>query len=134
MSSFPKTELQIVALAEQMVAGYTSHAADFPSVTVADLTAALTAYRNQRQTQEDADSQAKIATATKSDKLDALITLMKNDLKVSEVDTTAAPEKLAEIGWGPKSSLLRLRCRAYLPNCILYMNLRAQSALSGQSL
>ena len=28
---------------------------------------------------------------------------MKNDLKLSEVDTTADPTKLTQIGWGPKS-------------------------------
>ncbi len=105
MPKFPTKENDVVALAEQMVAGYTAHGADFPSVTVADLTTALTAYKNQKQTQENADGQAQIATATKDEKLDELVSLMKNDLKVSEVDVTSDPEKLVEIGWAPGNSL-----------------------------
>jgi hypothetical protein len=102
MPKFPKTEAEVVALAEAMIAGYTAHAADFPSVTVAGLSTALTNYKNQRQTQEDKRGQAQIATVTKDEKLDALEELMKNDLKLSEVDVTSDPEKLYEIGWGPR--------------------------------
>ena len=91
------------ALAEAMVAGYTAHAADFPSVTVATLSTALSNYKNQRTSQENARSQAQIATVTKDEKLDVLVELMKNDLKISEVDVTDDPEKLTEIGWAPKA-------------------------------
>jgi hypothetical protein len=101
MPTFPRTEAEVVALAETMIAGYTAHGADFPSVTVADLQAALTSYQTDKNGQEDAKAQAKIATETKSDTLEALIELMKNDLKLSEVDVAEDPEKLAEIGWGP---------------------------------
>jgi hypothetical protein len=103
MPKFPKTEAEVVALAETMIAGLTAHAADFPSVTVADLTTALTSYKNQRQTQENAKSQAQIATVIKDEKLETLVELMKNDLKLSEVDVTDDHEKLTEIGWGPKA-------------------------------
>ena len=103
MPKFPKTEAEVVALAETMIAGLTAHAADFPSVTVATLSTALTNYKNQRQTQEDKRSQAQIATVTKDDKLEVLTELMKNDLKLSEVDVASDPEKLTEIGWGPKT-------------------------------
>jgi len=103
MPKFPKTEAEVVALAETMVAGLTAHGADFPSVTVATLSTALTNYKNQRQTQENAKSQAQIATVTKDDRLDMLVELMKNDLKLSEVDVADDPEKLTEIGWGPRS-------------------------------
>jgi hypothetical protein len=102
MPQFPKTEAEVVALAETMVAGLTTHAADFPSVTVADLSTALTNYKSQRQTQDNARSQAQIATVTKDDKLDALVELMKNDLKLSQVDVINDPQKLTEIGWGPR--------------------------------
>jgi hypothetical protein len=100
---FPKTESDIATLAELMVAGYTAHAADFPSVTPADLTTALTDYTNQRNSLENAKGQAKIAVVAKEDKLDALVELMRNDLKLSEVDVANDPEKLAEIGWGPRN-------------------------------
>jgi hypothetical protein len=103
MPKFPKTEAEVVALADAMIAGYTAHAADFPSVTVAQLSTALSNYKNQRQTQEDKRSQAQIATVTKDERLELLTELMKNDLKLSEVDVTDDPEKLYEIGWGPKA-------------------------------
>ncbi len=103
MPVFPKKEADIVALAETMVAGFTTYAADFPSVTVADLSTALTNYKSQRQSQENAKSQSQIATVTKEEKLDVLVELMKNDLKLSEVDTTDDPAKLTEIGWAPKA-------------------------------
>jgi hypothetical protein len=103
MATFPKAENDIVALADTMAAGFTAHAADFPSVVPADLTAAITAYKTNRTTQDAAIATAKVATATKDDKLGTLMATMKNCLKLSEVDTAAAPEKLAEIGWGPKA-------------------------------
>jgi hypothetical protein len=103
MAAFPKRENDIIALADAMVAGYTAHGADFPSVTVATLSTALTNYKSQRSTQESAEGQAQIATVTKDEKLEALVELMKSDLKVSEVDTVSDPEKLYEIGWGPRS-------------------------------
>jgi hypothetical protein len=107
MSSFPRNELEIVALAEQMIAGYTTHPADFPSIEPAveltALQAALTNLQNLKQNQENAISQAQIATATKGAALVELVRAMKSDLKLSEVDTVTNPEKLTEIGWGPKS-------------------------------
>ena len=103
MPKFPKSEADVVELAQLMVAGYTAHAADFPSVTVADLSTALTNYTTQRNTQENARSQSQIATVTKDEKLDKLVELMRNDLKLSEVDVAADPEKLTEIGWGPRN-------------------------------
>jgi hypothetical protein len=103
MATFPKAENDIVALADTMAAGFSAHAADFPSVTPADLTAALTAYKTNRATQDAAVATARVATASKDGKLDALVSMMKNCLKLSEVDTAAAPEKLSEIGWGPKA-------------------------------
>jgi hypothetical protein len=85
-----------------MVAGYTEHAGDFPSVTVATLTTALNSYKGLRESQEDVKSQVHIATAEKDEGLNDLIEMMKNDLKKSEVDSANAPENLYEIGWGPR--------------------------------
>jgi hypothetical protein len=93
MPAFPKRETDVVALAEQMIAGYTAHAADFPSVTVATLSTAINNYKSQKTTQESAHSQAQIATVTKDDKFEALVDLMRTDLKASEVDVVADPVK-----------------------------------------
>jgi hypothetical protein len=106
MPVFPRKEPDIVALAEAMIAGYTAHPTDFPSIDpLTDLVAlqtALTDYQADKQSQVDSRAQAKIATQTKSSTLDALTALMSNDLKLSEVDVAADPTKLAEIGWGPR--------------------------------
>lgn len=67
------------------------------------LQAALDAYQTDRTAHEAAKSQSQIATIAKATKLDELAELMKNDIKLSEVDTIANPEKLTEIGWAPKS-------------------------------
>jgi len=106
MPKFPNKEADVVALAEAMIAGYTAHPADFPSIDpLVDLPAlqtALTDYQTNKNSQEDARAQAQLATVTKASTLDALMELMKNDLKLSEVDVVDSPEKLAEIGWGPR--------------------------------
>lgn len=103
MATFPNAENDVVALAAQMESGYTAHALDFPSVTVLDLTTALADYNTALASQQDTRSQAKQATTAEDTKLTELVTVMKNDLKLSEVDTISDPVKLAEIGWGPKA-------------------------------
>ena len=103
MPRFPSSEAEIVALAQQMVAGYTAHATDFPGVTVADLSTALSDYQTAKAGQEEARGQALIGTEAKDNALTAMLSLMKTDLKISEVDVEDDPEKLALIGWGPKA-------------------------------
>jgi hypothetical protein len=71
MATFPTKESEIVVLAETMVAGYTAHPADFPSITssaVADLTSVLGTYQSDKQAQTDARAQATIAPETKIQK------------------------------------------------------------------
>ena len=106
MPTFPTKEAELVALAEAMIAGYTAHPADFPSIDpltdLVALQAALDGYQTDRQSQLDSRAQAKISTQTKSTTLDALTELMNNDLKLSEVDVAADPTKLTQIGWGPR--------------------------------
>ena len=108
MPNFPRNESEVIALAGLMIAGYTAHPADFPSIDpLVDLVAlqgALSDYQSDKNSQEDAKSQAQIATVTKTTALDALEELMKNDLKLSEVDVAADPTKLTEIGWGPRQA------------------------------
>jgi hypothetical protein len=63
---------------------------------------ALGSYQTDKQLQNDAKAQARIATETKTTKLADLTALMKSDLKLSEVDTADDPQKLNEIGWSPR--------------------------------
>ena len=82
MPNFPTTEAEVVALADLMVAGYTAHPADFPSIDpltdLVALQAAIAVYQVDKQSQADARAQAQIATVTKSEKLDALTERIKS--------------------------------------------------------
>ncbi len=104
MPQFPKAEADITALASAMVAGYTAHAADFPSSDAASLTTVLTDYSTAKTTQTDAMGTAQVATEEKNLKLDDLEERMRDELKKSEVDVGIDSEKLEYIGWGPKAT------------------------------
>lgn len=103
MAQFPKAEADVVALANAMVAGYTAHAADFPSADAASLTTALSDYSTAKTSQTDALAVAQVATEDKNLKLDTLEEAMRGELKKSEVDVGTDSEKLEYIGWGPKA-------------------------------
>ena len=107
MAQFPKAEADIAALANAMVAGYTAHPADFPSMDpLTDLVALqtmLTNYNASKTAQVDALAAAQVATETKNLRLGALENVMQDELKKSEVDVGSDSEKLEYIGWGPKA-------------------------------
>ena len=103
MAQFPKAEADVVALANAMIAGYTAHAADFPSADALGLTTALGNYNTAKTAQIDALAAAQVATEAKNVQLDALEELMRDELKKSEVDVGDDSEKLEYIGWGPKA-------------------------------
>ena len=103
MAQFPNAEADVVALANAMVAGYTTHAADFPSSDAVGLTTALGDYNTTKIAQTDALAAAQVATEAKNLKLDDLEDKMRDELKKSEVDVGDSPEKLEYIGWGPKA-------------------------------
>jgi len=104
MPKFPKREADILALADAMIAGYTAHAADFPSRAPGlAFKARRLGYLTAKDAQTEALAAAQVATEQKDAKLTALIELMKDELKKSEVDVGADSEKLEYIGWGPKA-------------------------------
>lgn len=103
MARFPKRELDVIGLADEMIAGYQTHAADFPSADVSTLMTARATYTVAKDAQVAAEAQAVVATEDKDHKLDTLEEIMRHELRKSETDTTADPEKLRFIGWGPKS-------------------------------
>jgi len=107
MAQFPNAEADIVALASAMIAGYTAHPADFPSMDpLTDLVAlqvALSGYQAAKTAQTDALAAAQVATEAKNLTLDSLEDRMRDELKKSEVDVGVDSEKLEYIGWGPKA-------------------------------
>ncbi len=104
MAQFPKAEADVSALATSMMAGYSTHAADFPSADIPALGTAYSAYYNARNAQTDAMAAAQVATEAKNTVLDTLEETMRAELKKSEVDVGNDGEKLEYIGWGPKSA------------------------------
>jgi len=103
MPQFPRTEAEIVALANLMVDGYTAHPGDFPSADIPGLATLSSAYSSVKSMQIDAMAAAQLATENKDTTLNSLEELMRNELKKSEVDVANSPEKLEYIGWGPKA-------------------------------
>ena len=103
MAQFPKAEADISTLAMNMMAGYMTHALDFPSSDAAALNTAYGNYTNAKLAQTDALAAAQVATEAKNTVLDALEELMRDELKKSEVDVGGDSEKLEYIGWGPKA-------------------------------
>jgi hypothetical protein len=100
---FPARESDIIALANLMYAGYSSHIADFPSINRNALFVTRSLYKTALKAKIDAIAVAQLATEAKNDSLNALKEEMINCLKKSEVDAADNPDKLTEIGWGPKA-------------------------------
>jgi hypothetical protein len=105
MATFPKTEKDIVALAENMVAGLTQHAGYFPSIQLAQIAVLndkIVEFKELKGKQEVAKGDMHVATIDKDSNLDELAEMMKNYLTKAEMDCHEAPEKLTEIGWGTR--------------------------------
>jgi len=86
MATFPRTEPQILTLAQEMVTGLTANAATYPDPpeAPANLTTKLTAYTTARNAAVAAQAAAAQATATKDDALTALADAMKRDIRYAE--------------------------------------------------
>ena len=105
MAQFPKTEAEIVELAENMFTGLTEHAGDFPSIPLAQITLLndrIVGFKQSKAQQEISKGDMHVATTDKDSNLNGLIDLMKNYLTKAEMDCEKTPEKLSEIGWGPR--------------------------------
>jgi len=106
MATFPRTEPQIVALAQEMVTGLTANVAIYadPPITPAALTTKLTAYTTARNAAVAAQAAAEDTTATKDAALAALTDDMKRDIRYAENTVSGDDAKLKLIGWGGKAT------------------------------
>ncbi len=103
MATYPRTQLEISALTESMIAGYSEHPGDFPGADVAALQTAQDQYEAASEALLQAQAAAKIAATQKAEKLRQLQAVTRRELKKSQVDTAGSPEKLTQIGWGTKA-------------------------------
>ena len=103
MTNFPIAETDIMALSQKMLDGYQWHAADFPKVRRILLISRRSTYIAARRNRKQANAALKIASKAARKSFQELVLIMKNCLQKSEVDTAGNPEKLKQIGWGPRA-------------------------------
>jgi len=106
MARFPRTEAEVIALAEAMITGLTSNAVLYPAppVAVLDLTAAKAAYTTALNAAIAAKAAAEAATTAKDDVLEDLTDAMKSDIRYAENTVDFDDDKLKLIGWAGKKA------------------------------
>jgi hypothetical protein len=102
MATFPRTEPDIRALAQSLIAGFKSNADEFPNppVTPGDLAALLAGFDAARHQANHAAAAAKQATLEKRAALKQLIVGMKRGIRYAENAAFSDQNKLSLIGWG----------------------------------
>jgi hypothetical protein len=87
-----------------MIGGYTEHAAMFPNSDVALLQGLRDAYNTTTAAQTEAMAKSQLATEAKQAALNQLHAVIKQQLKLSQIDSADNPENLNYIGWGPRTA------------------------------
>jgi len=102
MAQFPRTESQILVLAEDIAAGLDANDATFPNPPVdpADLQQSIQDYITARDAAIAARAEAEHSTATKNEALDTLADQMKADLRYAENTVDFDDDQLKLLGWG----------------------------------
>ena len=111
MARFPRTEAEVVALAQAMESGLGDNAAVYPAPPVlpADLTALISAYTVVKNDSIAAQAAAEQATADKDDALEDLVDAMKSDIRYAENTVDFDDDKLKLIGWAGKKAATALQ-------------------------
>ncbi len=111
MARFPKSEAEIVILAQTIASGMLPAGPDGPNpnfpappVTSANLTTLVTAYSTAKTAAMAAQAAAEQATTAKDEKLTELVEGMKSDIRYAENTVNFDDEKLKLIGWGGRKA------------------------------
>ena len=106
MGTFPKSEAEILDLAQEMAAGLSGSSADFPSppITVGELNTLISNCLGAKNDFVAKKAEAKEATVTKSDRLTDLVDGMKQDLRYAENKVGEDDAKLGLIGWSGRKT------------------------------
>jgi hypothetical protein len=104
MANFPKSEAEIIALANNVKAGLAAHTTVFPEppVTTGVLTETLTSLQEVIEQTLAARAAAEAATVQKVALLDTLVTLLKKDLRYAEDTVNGDDTKLKLLGWASR--------------------------------
>lgn len=111
MARFPRTEPEVLALAEAMEIGLAANVATYPApfVVPLGLNVMRMAYTNAKNALVAAQAAAAQATVDKDDALDDLAEAMKSDLRYAENTVDFDDAKLKLIGWGGRASATALQ-------------------------
>jgi hypothetical protein len=106
MATFPRTEAEVAALAQDIIRGLTTYTEDFPSppVTSAQIQTTLDAYLSAREAAVAASAGVSSTFDSKEQALQALIDEMKSAIRYAENTTRYDDGKLKLIGWGARKS------------------------------
>lgn len=106
MARFPRTDAEIVALAQAMETGLAANLATYPAppVAVLDLTDLKNDYISAANNAIAARAAAEAAITTKDDRLAELVEAMKKDLRYAENTVNFDDDKLKLIGWGGRAA------------------------------
>lgn len=109
MARFPRTEAEIVTLAQAMVSGLTGteglpNVYPSPPVAPAELTALINAYTTARNAAIAAQAAAEQATTAKDEALEDLADAMKSDIRYAENTVDFDDDKLKLIGWAGRKA------------------------------
>ncbi|MEN6385119.1 MAG: fibronectin type III domain-containing protein [Phycisphaerales bacterium] len=101
MATFPRTESEVVILAESLVAGFTANAVTYPAppITILNLNSLKTDFIAAQNDLIAAQASAEQATAAKREVFDVLVEAMKSNIRYAENTVNFDDDKLKLIGW-----------------------------------
>ncbi|MCP4708330.1 MAG: hypothetical protein GY869_06880 [Planctomycetes bacterium] len=105
MAQYPRRHAQVTALVDSIIAGFTEHPDDFPHGDAGQLDTARAEFRAAGHDLAEANAQVDMAASVKKDKFNQLEAVMKQQIKLAQVDCAADPVKLSLVGWGPRRSV-----------------------------
>ncbi len=110
MAQFPKSEAEILMLAQAIVNGLETNATVYPAppVTFTNLSTALDAYVVAKDIATTAQATAQAAIGTKDAVLQTLVDDMKADLRYAETKVNFDDAKLKLLGWGGRTAAVAL--------------------------
>jgi len=111
MATFPNTEMEIAALAENMISGLTANTEVYPApiVSVDRLQNALNDLKSAQHQVLATKSAAEQAVTTKNQALKNLTGLLKSNIHYAEAVTQRNDDQLKLIGWAGRSAPRRMQ-------------------------
>ncbi len=102
MAQYPRRHAEVTALVNRVIGGFTEHPDDFPHGDAGKLQAARSEFLTAGRDLTEANAQVDIAAKAKKEKFQQLEAVMKQQIKLAQVDCATDPVKLSQIGWGPR--------------------------------